>query len=189
MKKGNYLLVAFIILSTTAMAQTELYRSKIQEKNIPEKILQSLEKDFPDVDIVKYEGLPLTMIDGELYVDSDENIMDKHYDDYVITLDGKSGIISATYDSEGELVSTFERLKNIALPEEILISIGHQFPGWAIKGDRYRMKSYRGGKEIAHYKVWLEKGGKKQEVLLDQSGKIIRAAKHPSTDTEKKEVG
>ena len=182
MKKSNFLLVALVTFSTLAKAQKELFHAKIDEKAVPEKIWKALDRDFKDVKILKYEGLPITMIDGQIYVDSDENTNRKQYEDYVVTLVGKSGVISATYDAEGKLISTFEKLKNTALPGDILATIGRDFPGWAVKGDKVRMRSYRDGMETAHYKIWLQKNGMQEEVVLDETGKVLRQKSQTSND-------
>lgn len=189
MKKSNILLIMFTFISVVAQAQTELFREKLPKEKIPQKILMSLEKDFPNVDIVKYEGLPITLIKGELYVDSDDMVKSKPYDNYVITLDGKSGVISATYDEEGHLMNTFERLVNVALPEEVLVAIGDEFRGWAVKGDKVRMTSYRDGKTTAHYKVRLEKNGKVEYVVFNEKGTVVKPGKLMSWNHKDKEVG
>ncbi|MCB0687723.1 MAG: hypothetical protein KDC53_14405 [Saprospiraceae bacterium] len=177
MKKSNLLLIMFALISYLGYSQTELYRGPLKKELVPEKILNSLTKDFPNVNIIKYEGIPITLVKGEIYVDSNEDDYTGPYDNYVISLDGKAGRISATYNSEGQLLNTFEHLKNVPLPKEVLATLGKDFNGWAVKGDKVKLTSYHDGKEVAHYRVKLEKNGQIENVIFDEMGKVIKTTK------------
>jgi hypothetical protein len=177
MKRLNLFLLLLTGGSAIAFGQNEIYRAKVKQEMLPEKLMTAVSKDFPNNDIVKYEALPITMVHGELFILSNEDVPDQNYDTYIVTMEGKSGKISATYDSEGHLMSTTEHLKNVPLPKEVLATIGKDYRGWAVKGDHVILNAYHNDKKIAHYKVKLEKGGMIESVVFDAAGKVVKVGK------------
>lgn len=175
----NKLIAIFSLVffaSTLSFAQTELFRAKLKKEAIPAVVLESITEDFPYAEVTEYAAIPVTIIDEQVYVHMNAEAMDGDYDTYVITVAGKSGAVYATYDREGNLLSTAENLKNVVLPRAIQTSIGRHFPGWGVVGDKMVMTSLRNGKQKTHYKVKLKKGKEHHKVVFDADGNIIRGA-------------
>lgn len=170
------LIFTLVAFATVSFAQTELFRAKLKKKEVPMVVITAIDEDFPEADIMEYAAIPITIIEDEIYVYSNEEAMEGDYETYVITLKSKSGTIRAAYDKSGNLISTVERMKDVPLPRVITRSIGRHFPGWGIVGDRVVMTSLKNGKQKTQYRVKLQKGKETHRVMFDANGNIIRGA-------------
>ena len=96
------------------------------------------------------------------------------YADYFISFYLPHGHVLATYDSEGKLLRTAERFKNIALPPLVRQSIVKRYPGWSTAKDVYVVNySTEADKIKKVYKVVLENGDKRIRVTTDEKGDFI----------------
>ncbi|GAA4941156.1 hypothetical protein GCM10023314_12650 [Algibacter agarivorans] len=116
---------------------------------------------------VPVENLQLKVSDfdvKELDVYSEEYDL---YDVYFIIPEGK---VLASYDKDGNLLSTAERYKNIKLPFPVSKAITKRFPNWAISKNIYLVNYHESGNIRKLYKVTLENGKKRIKVKVDDFG-------------------
>ena len=116
---------------------------------------------------IPVENLQLKVSDfdvKELDVYSDENDL---YDVYFIIPEGK---VLASYDKDGNLLSTAERYKDIKLPLAVSKAITKRFPNWAISKNIYLVNYHESGNIRKLYKVTLENGKKRIKVKVDDFG-------------------
>jgi hypothetical protein len=118
MKKVSILFAALFLAATSSMAQEEVFRAKLKKEAIPAIVIESIALDFPEYTATGYFGLPVDIVDDVWYVTSAKEV-DEDYDTYDIVLSGKNGIVRATYDSEGNLLSEHRVLKDAPLPHNI----------------------------------------------------------------------
>jgi len=153
--------------------QDVLFEAKIKKEEVPAAIIEAIDSDFGDFEMVEFYAVPLEFIEEDVYInrniDSEED-----YDTYQIFLQAKNGEIVATYNKDGELLSTVEQLKNAPLPTEIRNAVGKSFSGWAITKDKYKMTHYSNKQKKERYKLILEKGNEKKVVYMDGLGEILR---------------
>ena len=103
-------------------------------------------------------------------------IFDKEFEAYEVIFrsknDESSGLITATYDSKGKIMSSIERYKNVLLPRTVRDVINEKYPGWIIYKDIY-LVTYRDDKKSKQvFKVQLRKDGEKKNLKLDYDGNI-----------------
>ncbi|WP_142786305.1 nicotinate-nucleotide adenylyltransferase [Changchengzhania lutea] len=89
------------------------------------------------------------------------------YDVYFIIPEGK---ILASYNNEGDLLSTAERYKDINLPSPVLKSIVNRFPNWSISKNVYLVNYHDTGNIRKLYKITLENGKQRIRVKVDDQG-------------------
>ncbi|WP_028281925.1 hypothetical protein [Olleya marilimosa] len=92
------------------------------------------------------------------------------YDVYFIIPDGK---ILATYDSNGKILRTAEKYKDVDLPMPILKSVLKRFPNWDITKDVYLVKYTEGEEAKKKYKITLTNGDQRIKVKLDAEGNFL----------------
>ncbi|WP_149276284.1 hypothetical protein [Pareuzebyella sediminis] len=163
-------------LSAQAFAQDVLYSAKIKEEDVPEVIIEAVERDYPDFTIEEYAAIPIEYVESDVYVNRSIDSVDD-YDTFDITLEGKGKEFTATYNKYGDLISTSEHLKNIAPPAAVRNAVAKSYPGWTIEKDVYNMKSYGNGKARERYRMELTKGNEKMHVYTNANGKILNRPK------------
>ncbi len=166
-------------LGVQAFAQDVLYSAKIKEE-IPEVVITAVESDYPDYTLEEFTAVPLEYVDSDVYVNRDIDSIDD-YDTFEIILSGKGEEITATYDSDGNRISTMEHEKNVAPPAAVRDAIAKDYPGWTLAKDTYSMTHYTGGKERQRYRMEITKGGEKMHVYTDAKGKILNKPKMHKT--------
>lgn len=126
-----------------------LNSAKTEEVAIPVEQLQLKVSDFNVKDLDIY---------------SDENEL---YDVYFIIPEGK---VLASYNSDGDLLRTIERYKNIDLPTSIKLSIAERFPNWSISKNLYLVNYFESGTMKKLYKLTLKNGDQRIKVKLNENG-------------------
>ena len=86
---------------------------------------------------------------------------------YTVTFKRKQGNITATYNSDGELISTNEHYKNIALPLDVRIKLAKKYPQWEFGNNHLNIK-YNNGIASYNYSVTLLKNNKKQTIRFNR---------------------
>ncbi|MEZ5039773.1 MAG: hypothetical protein R2828_07775 [Saprospiraceae bacterium] len=173
--KKLIVLVMVCAFVTLTNAQDALFYAKVKKEEIPANLLTAIEHDFPEGSILELKALPVEIIDGHWFVDVERNVTGKNYDTYVIKMHTSNGEIDATYDANGSLIYTTERLKEVALPLPLRKTIGRDFPGWAVSDDKALITHYIDGKQNAHYFVNLTKDGNLERIVLDGSGNLLKS--------------
>ena len=92
------------------------------------------------------------------------------YEVYFIIPEGK---ILATYDSDGTILRTAEKFKDIDLPIPVVKAVLKRFPKWDITSDLYLVKYHEGDIAKKKYKITLTNGNKRIKVKLDAAGNFL----------------
>ncbi|WMI64898.1 hypothetical protein RBH94_12615 [Aestuariibaculum sp. YM273] len=87
--------------------------------------------------------------------------------------DDKNGQINAVFDSEGNLLRSYERFKDIRLPRIVLDAINDEYPGAVIKTNTYIVTYNEQAGTNKIYKVKIDANGNKKSLKLDSNGKFI----------------
>ena len=89
------------------------------------------------------------------------------YSSYQVTFNSSKGHLSAQFNSDGELVKTYQKFKDIALPVDVRRDLYMSNQGWSMTSNKY-IASGRGEiLEKEAYKIKLENGKQKRNVKLD----------------------
>jgi len=162
----------FIGLAFQSNAQDMLYRAKLKVEEVPEVVVTAVEEDFPDYSIVEYDAIPIEYVEGDIYFNPNINSI-ADYDTFQMVLKQNGNEMTATYDSDGNLLNTTEHLKNTVLPIAVSRSVAKAYPGWSFAKDSYDMVQFKGKKESQRYRIVLENHGKKIRVHTNAKGKIL----------------
>ncbi|MBO0592671.1 hypothetical protein I2486_14800 [Cellulophaga sp. E16_2] len=170
--KTTILSVVLLGFAFQSYAQDMLYRAKIKVEDVPEIVVAAIDEDFPDYAILEYEAVPVEYVEGDVYFNPNiESLED--YDTFQVILKGNGNEMTATYDSEGNLLNITEHLKDLALPIAVRHSLAKAYPGWSYAKDTYTMVQYKNSKEKQRYRIVLENHGKKIRVHTNAKGKIL----------------
>lgn len=92
---------------------------------------------------------------------------------YTVSFFIPDGKIVAEYDTEGKIIRTIEKFKNIALPDDVKTAVLKRFPNWTVTNDVYRVtySEDKGAKKV--YKLVLKNGDKRMRVKVDDMGTFL----------------
>lgn len=167
--------LCFLGLTSSVFAQDVIYSAKIEKEKVPAEVVTAVEKDFDGFSVTNYAAIPVTMVDDKVVVTADNDFDPSDYDSYQVTLTGKNTTVNAYYDADGNLVSTYESIKNTALPSVVDRAIFKKYPNAKLESDRYVATHYeKDGKTKVHYHVKIMNNGKKHRMYIDGNGNIIR---------------
>lgn len=174
--KKTIITLVLIGFAFQSYAQDVLFEEKIKKEEVPEIVVVSVEKDFPDFEVEEYTAVPVEFIEEDVIVNRGIKSNDD-YNTYQITLKNKNEKMTATYTKDGKLISTFAYGKNVLLPKAVRDIVATAFPKWVFIEDTYKMVSYNNGKKNERYKVIIKKGNEMKKVIVDASGNIISVHK------------
>jgi len=95
------------------------------------------------------------------------------FDEYLVTFNSSKGFLEAIYTNDGDLVQTYQRFQDIALPPAVRNQLYLENKGWTAISNKYTAsgKSDRIDREV--YKIRLENGNKKRSVKIVPSATLV----------------
>ncbi|MDX1702359.1 MAG: hypothetical protein R3250_17155 [Melioribacteraceae bacterium] len=88
--------------------------------------------------------------DGEIYV----------------TVTSSNGRLDATYNSDNELVRTYQKFENVPLPYEVRNEVYASYMGWTLTKDKYIASGIESNIDKEKYIVYLEKDNKREKLKI-----------------------
>ena len=161
------LILGLLVLGLTTQFYAQIVMlPEIEVRAMNYKYLSSIDNSVAPVNVKMLEQKVANFdIKSSEFYEEDYNF----YKVYFYIPDGK---IVAAYNSDGKVLYTIERFKDVKLPRAVLESVAKRFPKWAISKDVYRVNS-KNEKAVKTYKLILENGDKKMRVKTDENGKFL----------------
>lgn len=162
------LIVGLIILGFAIQAQAqveELSEVVVSASNYKYLTKVGLENASVPVSELEYEVANFDIKSADFYNEDNES--------YVVSFFIPQGKVLASYDSDGNIIRTVERFKNVKLPREVIESVAKTYPNWTFAKDTYLVNYYESGKISKRYKITLENGDKRIKVKTDVEGNFL----------------
>jgi len=87
------------------------------------------------------------------------------YENYFLSFYIPTGDILASYDAEGNILRTIEKLKNTEVPSVIAKAVVNKYPDWTVAENVYLVNFHDENKVISkEYKLLLKKGNQRRKV-------------------------
>ncbi|MGM0390133.1 MAG: nicotinate-nucleotide adenylyltransferase [Bacteroidota bacterium] len=98
------------------------------------------------------------------------------YDYYFLSFFIPEGKILASYDAEGNILRTIEKLKNTETPPVVARAVKNRYPGWIVSDYVYLVNHHFNGEiDSKEYKLLLEKGTLRMRIRTDEKGNFIKS--------------
>lgn len=148
-----------------------------QEKTVKLEEVEVLGVNYKYLDAVGDSEVakPVRMLEQKVAT-FDLKTLDGYEDEeheYFVYFKIPQGKILAVYDTDGEIIRTSEKFKDVSLPLAVSNAIVKKFPGWRISSDIYLVTYKRDGALKKTYKLFIEKGGDHKRVKTDNNGKFL----------------
>lgn len=109
-----------------------------------------------------------------LYNIENSDAFNDNYDGiYQIKMKTKSGYVNVYYNNKGEVLETFERYTDVAIPSHIITKVLKTYPDWAITSQICEIKHVHNKANQTEYEIHLKKDTLKKKVYLDGNGNFI----------------
>ncbi len=96
------------------------------------------------------------------------------HDSYLLVLEVEGGMLSATFNDTGKLLSVVERYENAKLPKKVRLNLAKKFPEWTLVRDKFLYVQRNGEVKRKQYKIIMKKDNKIRRVVVNEEGEIIR---------------
>ena len=169
MKKSLIGLLVFG-LATQFMFSQEVKPIELSEVNV------SVNYKYLDAIDSKEVAVPVKMLEEKVsyYNLKESDLYSDEYDTYQVSFFIPEGRIVAAYDSDGKILRTIERFKNVKLPRSVIVSVTKNYPKWKIVEDAYKVDYYgKSGIAKKQYKIKLKNRDKKMTVKVDEDGEFL----------------
>lgn len=132
-------------------------------------------KYLNDVNTEEVASIPVELLERKVagYNIKDSDFYQDDYDLYSINFYIPEGKILASYDKDGNLLSTAEKFKDINLPMTVKKAVFDKYPKWTITKDIYLVNYKDGRGANKTYKLKLENGDQTIRVKLNEKGEFL----------------
>ena len=96
------------------------------------------------------------------------------HDSYLLVLEVEGGILSATFNDKGKLLSVVERFDNVKLPEKVRLNLATKYPEWSLVKDKFLYVQKNGEIKKKEYKIIMKKDNKIKRLVVNELGDVIR---------------
>lgn len=80
----------------------------------------------------------------------------------------------ASYDADGKVLRTIEKLKNTEIPPVVAKEVVDKYPGWTVSENVYLVNFHGEIQEVKkEYKILLERGNQHRRVKTDKNGNFL----------------
>jgi len=124
----------------------------------------------------KEVAVPVKMLEEKVgyYNLKKSDLYSDEYETYTISFYIPEGKVVAAYDSDGKILRTIEKFKDIDLPSDVISSLEQRFPNWTIKSNVYRVSYFtKSGNVNKVYKIELENGDQTIFTKIDDKGEFL----------------
>ena len=165
--------LVLIIATTIGHAQqiTELEEAKVGFSNFDSKVSRdgdSFSFNVEEAYTGEFSKDAIAFLKANFDIKSFiEELEDENYSSYLVTFKSADGFLSADYDREGNLVKTYQKFKDIALPLDVRREVYMANKGWTMTANKYIASGNGDLLEKEMYKIKLENGNQKRTMKLD----------------------
>jgi hypothetical protein len=101
---------------------------------------------------------------------------DSDYDYYNVKFKSAKGHITALFDKEGDLVSSYQKFRDIAIPGNARVQILEKYKGCTFLETTYMANSRGWDIKKEQYRVKIQDGDKVRRIKINKDGQNVRLA-------------
>lgn len=135
--------------------------------NIPEKTVGEFQKD--PLDFMKKS------FDVQKLINDNK---EEKYAGFIVNFKSKKGFMAARFNQHGDLLSSFQKFKDVRLPENERLLIVGKYRDAAIIGNKYIASSKGWDLTKEQYVVKIKDGNKTRRVRIDKERDLLTFTEH-----------
>jgi hypothetical protein len=172
-------IVSFLLLLgvlSTSFAQDENKgvkgKGNVKVEELPEVVIKRAGTDF-SVYLPDKNSDPTVRRLQEEFIAYDLGPDYEGYENYLVVMELDKGVLSATYNEKGKLISVVENYKNVKLPSAVIYKVYIAFPGWRIVNDKFLYSQREGDIIKKQYNLKIRKGKDTKKIIVNSKGDIL----------------
>jgi len=110
---------------------------------------------------------------ASLYDVTQSYIFDGRSEPFQVVFKTDKGTIVTTYDWKGEVLTSEEKFRNVALPNNLVKKALNGRDGWQVIRTNYFVSYAQGRDAVKKYTVQITNGKKRKKISLDAEGTIL----------------
>jgi hypothetical protein len=172
MKKLIFYLVLGLLAGTTnAQEITELRQAEVEFSPLTSELIRNgnnFSYTVRENYVGEFESDPLEFVKAHFNIKNlISQVKGERIENYFVTFRSKRGSVSADFNSQGDLVKSTSRFKNIALPRELMHELYKDHKGWIMASNIHITRGRDGVVDHDTYKVKLVNGKERKNVILE----------------------
>lgn len=165
-----------IILGLLALGLTiPAFAQDVKVVELSEVVIRPMNFKYLNATNSKDAAIPVKMLERAVasYDVTEAEFYQDDFEFYSVSFFIPDGKIVAEYDSEGKIIRTIEKFKNISVPDDVKTALLKRFPNWTITKDVYRVTYTEDNGANKVYKLTLKNGDKRMRVKVDDVGTFL----------------
>ena len=165
------IIIIFCLLGIT----TQIWSQEVQTEELSEVIVMPVNYKYLDQVNNSEAVVPVQLLEKQAasYDLTAQDFFVDEYNYYTISVHIPEGKLVAVYNTEGEIIRTIERFKNVNVPKAVKSSLKSRFPNWHVVKDVYLVTYNVKDGAKKSYKFKLKNGDKVIRVKLDEKGEFL----------------
>lgn len=176
------LILSLLFLGFTATAQTQIVLDEARVDYSPvsmkldagtNTLVIKMKEDF----VGEFQNDPLAFVkkkfNSSQFIQENRNT---DFDFYTVKFRTSNGHLTARYDKEGELVSSYQIFKNVIIPDEAKLQILQKYRGCSFLKSSYAATSKGWDLKKEHYRVKIKDGDNVHRIKINKNAQGVRIA-------------
>jgi hypothetical protein len=133
-----------------------------------------LDENIDYLDEVQSPNTPIAIrkyqVMASLYDVTQSYLFDGRNDPFLMVFKTDKGTITTTYNWKGEVLTSEEKFRNVALPADLVRTALKDYKGWRVVRTNYNVSYTKGQDAKKMYTVQITDGKKKKKISMDAEG-------------------
>lgn len=166
-----FLLLGFSAAITNAQGVIELNEARVDYNPVFTKVSHSgntFTAQIKESFLGEFEQDPMAFMKENFNVHQLINqIGNDKYESYYVSFRSRKGELKVNYDKEGNIMTAFQRFKNVSLPQAVAQQLFKENKGWSMTKNIHVAYGRNGNVEKDFYRITMENGKDRKKVKLD----------------------
>ncbi|MEG9326849.1 hypothetical protein V6B16_02785 [Salinimicrobium catena] len=169
------LILCLLLMGFTAIGHSQIVLEETRVDYVPysmkvDPVTNSVTLKIPESYYGEFQEDPLAFIEDNFSIDQFIRENEEHdFDSYEVYFKSMKGNVKASYDKDGEMVSTYQRFKNVNLPDDVKLEILRQFRHSRVLKNSHVVTSKNWMIDKEFYKVKIQDGDKVRRLRIDRN--------------------
>lgn len=164
---------------TNAQEVTELKEARVDGTPLSSEIIRNGDNftyKVKEAYIREFEKDPLLFVNKYFDFQDLASEVRGEWDIYHVTFKSTKGNLQADFDSNGEMLSSISKFKNVILPRELMHQLYKDNKGWEMVKNVHVTRGKDGVVNQDIYRIKLENGKDRKNVVLEAPAKAVAVA-------------
>ena len=175
MKKIIFCLFIFGLSIQSFAQETEILEISIEPASYKyiDKIAENKAEVSP-TEVSSAEPVELLQQKPAIFNLENSKYYEDQYENYFLSFYIPEGKILVSYDAEGNILRTIEKLKNTEVPSVIAKAVVDKYPDWTVSENVYLVNFHDENEGIRkEYKLLMERGNQRRKLKTDENGNFL----------------